>query len=183
MRASAPLFCLPFDIGWMCTAPPSSLPPCMQRNPLNGSPRNVLWLKWSSLMFLCGSSRPRIVSSKVDLYDFPECLLHLWEYQSPALAEHGQLRSVAFLDGRARKEALSYWKLCVCHRVLRLRSVEPRIRDPSCLPCRPLAAWHSGSASTMDGSKSLCNLYFIVHWSFMLPRMYATSMRAREDPA
>ena len=114
--------------------------------------------------------------------DFPACLLHLWEYQSPAFAEHGQLRSVAFLDGRARKKALSYWKLCVCHRVLRLRSVEPRIRDPSCLPCRPLAALHSGSASTMNGSKSLCNLYFIVHWSFMLPRMYATSMRARGDP-
>ena len=154
----------------------------MQRNPLNGSPRNVLWLKWSSLMFLCGSSRPRIVSSKVDLYDFPECLLHLWEYQSPAaLAEHGQLRSVAFLDGRAQKKGLSYWKLCVCHhRVLRLRSIEPRIRHPSCYFASLTSHVAHATVASMDGSKSLCNLYFIVHWSFMLPRMYATSMRARE---
>ena len=53
-------------------------------------------------------------------------------------------------------------------------SFEHRIRHPSCyFPSLTAKVALATYQHCMDGSKSLCNLYFIVHWSFMLPRARA----------
>ena len=60
-------------------------------------------------------------------------------------------------------------------------SIEHRIRHPSCyFPSLTSSVALATCQHGMDGSKSLCNLYFIVHWSFMLPRAYVCNEHASE---